>query len=168
MEMFLPLLLLLAVARIGGEVAKRLNQAPLVGEILGGVVLGVALRAVGTQHAEAATLLHSAAVDHIVDLGIFFLILAAGIEMQPREIVRGSATSFAVAVGGMILPFAAGAGFAWLALPDTPLKSVQVMAVGVALYLIGVPSTWVVPVLGWVTSTNMSRARVCGSVSTWS
>ena len=139
--MFLPLLLLLAAARIGGEIAKRLNQAALVGEILGGVILGIGLRALAPSFPAAGDLLANPAVDHIVDLGIFFLILAAGIEMQPREIVRGSAVSFSVAVGGMIVPLAAGAGFAWLALPDSPLKPVQIMVVGVALSISAVPAT---------------------------
>ncbi len=103
MDMFLPLLLLVA-ARIGGEVALRLGQAPLVGEIAGGVVLGIVVAPLTVQVPVLAGIADGAVVDTVVNLGIFFLILSAGIEMEPREIARGSAWSFAVAVGGMAAP----------------------------------------------------------------
>jgi Sodium/hydrogen exchanger family len=46
----------------------------------------------------------------VADFGIFFLLLFAGLEMRPREIAARSMGSLAVALGGVLVPLAAGFG----------------------------------------------------------
>jgi Kef-type K+ transport system membrane component KefB len=104
MELFLQLLVVLVLARVFGEAMIRLRQPALVGEILAGVVLAVVATELSLGSASIATLPASELIENIADIGVFFLVLLAGIEMQPREISRQSGASFAVAVGGMLVP----------------------------------------------------------------
>ena len=43
MDLFFVLLVLLVVTRVFGELAVRANQPSLVGELLGGIILGITL-----------------------------------------------------------------------------------------------------------------------------
>jgi Kef-type K+ transport system membrane component KefB len=73
MPLFTTLLLLLIVARVAGEATERLGQPAMIGEILAGVLLGPSV----------LNLLHiSPELQGIADLGVFLLVLLAG--MAPR------------------------------------------------------------------------------------
>jgi Kef-type K+ transport system membrane component KefB len=75
MEIFVQILVVLVLARLFGEAAERLGQSASVGELL---------------------LQESAVLAHLGTLGIFFLVLMAGIEMQPKEIAETSKAAFLV------------------------------------------------------------------------
>lgn len=83
----------------------------------------------------------SEALEIVAKLGIFFLVLVAGIEMQPKEILESSSTSLAVAAGGMIVPLFGGIALAWAFLPVSDLRPVQALLVGVALSISAIPAT---------------------------
>ncbi|AKQ43205.1 Na+/H+ antiporter [Aurantiacibacter atlanticus] len=136
-EHVLHLVVLLLAARALGEVATRLGQPALVGEIVAGLVL--ALAAAYTDAAFLADLSQSALLDLAAEFGIFFLLLLAGLEIAPGEILRHSARSLAVATGGVVLPLLLGVTLAWLVIPDNPAKIIQSLLVGVALSISAVP-----------------------------
>lgn len=104
--------LLLACARLLGEVAQRFGQPTVVGEILAGIVLGPSLLsgffpAVGhwivPQTPEGGHLLE------VVSLfGAMFLLLITGLETDLRLIRRHSRTALAASAGGIIVPFVTG------------------------------------------------------------
>jgi Kef-type K+ transport system membrane component KefB len=50
----------------------------------------------------------SAPLQFLADLGIFFAMCSAGMEMDPRELVKHIWPSLAVALGGFVLPFVLG------------------------------------------------------------
>ena len=139
METFLPLLLLLAAARLCGQAAAKVGQAPLVGEIFAGMILAVTLAHMVPEASVLGRLADNKSVELVAEFGVFFLVLRAGIEMQPREIARGSGVSLAVATGGMLLPLVAGAALGWAFLPESELKFAQALAIGVALSISAVP-----------------------------
>jgi len=107
LEILYILLVLLAVTRIFGEIAERLGQPALVGELLAGIMLGIL---VGLYHDlfPAFARPHNEAFTALTDLGMFFLMLLAGIEMQPRDLVETSRRAFFVALGGLLVPLASG------------------------------------------------------------
>jgi Kef-type K+ transport system membrane component KefB len=72
---------------------------------------------------------------------MFFLMLFAGIEMQPHKILRYSRGAFMVAVGGLLLPLALGVGLGYMFLPETPLQTAQSLFLGTALAITAVPAT---------------------------
>lgn len=138
MELFLPLFLILVVARLFGEVALRFGQAQLLGEVLAGVAIAVAAPFVVDQVPVLANLGDSEPVHLVSEFGIFFLILLFGIEMRPGELSSASRTSLFVAVGGVVVPLAAGIGLGLAFLPDTPAQAAQALFVGVALSITAV------------------------------
>jgi Kef-type K+ transport system membrane component KefB len=144
MEIFVQILVVLVLARLFGEAAERLGQSASVGELLAGIALALAglyLAPLTPWLSGLAELQESAVLAHLGTLGIFFLVLMAGIEMQPKEIAETSKAAFLVALGGMLVPLAAGCGLGWLILPEGPLKVPQALVIGVAMSITAIPAT---------------------------
>ncbi|MGF1759289.1 cation:proton antiporter [Photobacterium sagamiensis] len=141
MELFFILLVLLVTTRIFGEVAERLGQPALVGELIAGIALGT----VAAQYAELFP--HIAGLDQnpvfntITDLAMFFIMLFAGIELQPNKLIKYSKGAFVVAVCGMILPMTFGMGLGWVFLPASDIFLAQCIFLGTALAITAVPTT---------------------------
>jgi Kef-type K+ transport system membrane component KefB len=138
---FIELLLLLILARGFGEIAERLGQPASVGEIFAGIVLATAALIFGAQIPFLARLAHSEVLYYVANAGIFFLVLLAGIELEPRELTERQAGSLAVAVGGVALPLAGGFALAWLFLPASGHKQVLCLLVGVAVSISSIAAT---------------------------
>ncbi len=139
MTLAVQLLLLLAVARLFGHLAKRLNQPPAFGEMVAGAALALGIGLLATPPAILGTLPQSPDLALVAEVGIFFLLLLAGIEMKPEELLEHSRESFWVALGGAVVPFAFGFGFAWLILPETGYKLAQALIVGTGLSITAIP-----------------------------
>jgi Kef-type K+ transport system membrane component KefB len=126
------ILVLLVVTRVFAELAERVKLPAIVGELVAGVALGFLLR--GSY--DALVLLSSAS---LVSLGMFFLMLLAGIRMEPLEFARTSKSAVLVALGGMIVPVGAGFALGLVVLPESPFKLVQSLFLGTALAITAVP-----------------------------
>ncbi len=140
MDILVHLLALLIIARVVGELAERLGQPASVGEIVSGIMLVSAAAWFGQALPFLEQLIASDALEAAAHIGIFFLLLLAGIEIEPKEIAENSAVSFAVAFGGMIVPLLGGFGLVWLFLPESDLKPVQALLTGVALSISAIPA----------------------------
>ena len=133
------LLVLLIVTRAFGEAAQRLGQPALTGELLSGVVLGL-VAARFTEHLPILAGLADNEVFHAIrDLGIFFLMLLAGIELQPRELAQATRSAMLVALAGMLLPLGLGFALGMLYLPASEYRFAQALFIGVALSVTAVP-----------------------------
>lgn len=139
MEILYIILVLLVTARIFSELAVRVNVPSLVGEIAAGIVLGLIFSEFNGSFPILSDLEHNEIFHAITELGIFFLMLYAGLELRPRELGESSKSSLWVAVGGMILPLILGIGLGWFAYESSPLKSGQMLFTGVALAITAVP-----------------------------
>ena len=73
MEILYILLVLLLATRLGGEVAERLGQPTLVGELLAGILLGVVATQFSGRFPILSDLGENEVFHGITDLGIFFL-----------------------------------------------------------------------------------------------
>ena len=103
MSLLTSLLLLIVVARLLGQVALRLRQPALVGELLAGVVLGPAILDVVAP---------SAALSGIAELAVFLVVLSAGLEMNFRDLwgVIAQRRGLLISLLGFGLPFVSGLG----------------------------------------------------------
>ena len=123
------------------ELAERVSLPAILGELVAGVALGIAM----TQFAESMPILWSAtqsgAFGAMVDLGMFFLMLLAGIFMEPIEFAKASKSAVLIAVGGMIIPVVAGVLLGLVVIPDSPFRLVQSLFLGTALAVTAVPVT---------------------------
>ncbi len=141
MDLFYVLLVLLVVTRAFGEVAERLRQPSLVGELIAGIALGGVVASFPGTFPDLSGLAHNDVFVTITDLGMFFLMLFAGLEMQPSKVFARSAAAGVVAIGGMVVPMLLGVGLGWIFLPDSPLRVAQCLFLGTALAITAVPAT---------------------------
>lgn len=139
MELLYILLILLTVSRLFAEAAERLRLPPLVGELVAGLALGLLARGNAEALPVLATLPDDRVFRAITDLSIFFLMLLAGTELHPRSLLGASRTALAAALGGMLVPLAAGFALGWYVLPDSELKVAQALFVATALAITAVP-----------------------------
>jgi Na+:H+ antiporter len=99
-QLFAMLAIMLSVAKLGGALAKRIGQPAVLGELIAGVVVGQSgLNLVSTSHET---------IHMFSELGVFILLLAIGLETNLPMLLRVGATSAAVAVVGVVLPFGLG------------------------------------------------------------
>lgn len=92
----LELGLILATARLFGELAERLRQPTVVGELLAGVALGPSVL---NWVAPSETL------QTLAEVGVILLLFEAGIGTDFRRLARTGRKSAVVAIGGFVLPF---------------------------------------------------------------
>jgi Kef-type K+ transport system membrane component KefB len=121
----LGLAVVLAAAIVAGEVALRLRQSQVVGEILAGVVLGN-LAAFGVPYAEFLAperFLEVEALGVLAELGILVLIFSVGVEATVGQMRRTGVSALLVALLGVAVPLGLGAGTSWAFLPAAPTQS---------------------------------------------
>lgn len=98
-EILFQLFVLLLAAKLGDELFKRLGQPALVGEILGGVLVGPGL--LGWYQITPETSLFA-------EIGAVLLLFEVGVQTRIGEVARVGGTAVAVAVLGVALPFIGG------------------------------------------------------------
>ena len=97
---FVNLLLLLVLARALGELFERFKQPAMIGEILAGVILGPSV----------LNFIHRTEdLKVISDLGVFLLVILAGLEIQFDDILKSlRGRSFVISVLAFFLPIISG------------------------------------------------------------
>ncbi|MEK6190972.1 MAG: cation:proton antiporter [Chloroflexota bacterium] len=123
------LFVLLAAAKVGDEIFKRLGQPTLVGEILAGVIVGPAL--LGWYSITPETELFA-------QIGAVLLLFEVGVHTRVGDLVRVGGTAFTVAVLGVILPFLGG--FAVASALDLPLEGRVFLAAALTATSVGITS----------------------------
>ncbi len=98
-EVLFQLFVLLLATKLGDELFKRIGQPALVGEILGGVLVGPAV--LGWYQITAETSLFA-------QIGAVLLLFQVGIRTRIGEVARVGGTALAVALLGVALPFVGG------------------------------------------------------------
>lgn len=139
MEVLIVLLVLLVVTKIGADCAVRVGQPALVGELVGGVLLGVAIKLMPSAAGMIGEINSDKAFEAILDLAVFFLMLVAGLEMRPKDLAGATGKAMPVAIAGMLVPLALGVGLGWWWLPESDWKAAQSLFLGVALAITAVP-----------------------------
>ncbi|MBI5631323.1 MAG: cation:proton antiporter [Elusimicrobia bacterium] len=94
------LTVILLSAKIFGEVAERLGQPPVLGELLGGVVLGFGLFNFFHPEDPALTLM--------AEFGVILLLFETGINSDLSQLLKAGPASLAVACVGVVAPFVLG------------------------------------------------------------
>lgn len=108
----LALAVILAAAKLFGHLATRLGQPSVLGELIVGVILGN-LRLIGFPVLDSWA--SNATLDTLAQLGVLILLFQVGLESTVRDMVKVGGVATAVAVLGVITPFALGWGVgAWL------------------------------------------------------
>lgn len=100
-EQFLLLLaVILVAAKVLGELAERIGQPAVVGELLAGVLLGPSV--IGLVDPTLPSL-------HLLaEIGVVLLLFGIGLETDLKRLLSVGGAAFTVAVVGVVLPFALG------------------------------------------------------------
>ena len=110
------LAIVLVAAKLGGDLAVRLRQPPVLGELIAGVLLGN-LTLIGLDWFERIE--SDPSIEFLSRLGVLVLLFEVGLESTVRQMMRVGLSSLLVAIVGVLVPF--GLGWlvgAWL-LPDS-------------------------------------------------
>jgi Kef-type K+ transport system membrane component KefB len=113
-SLVLALAAILAGAKLGGDVAVRLGQPAVLGELVVGVLLGnLDLAGFGWFRSLTA----DSSINMLAQLGVLLLLFEVGLESTVREMLKVGAVALLVAVLGVVTPFALGWGVGALLLP---------------------------------------------------
>ncbi len=128
----LTLVTIYLAAKIGGELCARINLPPVLGELVGGVIVGVSalhivmfpesgdesgsliiqfLQTTAGLPADAvATVFESESevISVLSELGVIILLFEIGLESDLKELIRVGPQAAVVAIVGVVAPFAAG------------------------------------------------------------
>ncbi|MGC2562483.1 MAG: cation:proton antiporter [Nitrososphaeraceae archaeon] len=108
LHVVISLCLLLFAAKIFAEVFARLKLPIVLGELVGGIIVGpFALGGLLLFNGEPLVVLDET-LKHIGEISAIVILFIAGLEITPREFLRGGAASFVVGSLGVIVPFFVG------------------------------------------------------------
>lgn len=99
-QFLLALIAIFAAAKLFGEIAERFGQPAVLGEMVGGIVIGVS----GLHLVDA----HSPIIHVLSEFGVLLLLFLIGLETDIRRLLAVGHASVTVAVTGVLLPFAGG------------------------------------------------------------
>jgi Kef-type K+ transport system membrane component KefB len=101
--------ILLFAAKLMAELFLRLKLPIVLGELIAGMVIGPFALGAYIVGSEGVPLLHiNNEIKVLGEIGAIVILFMAGLEMTPKEFLKGGKASFTVGTLGVIVPFAAG------------------------------------------------------------
>ena len=97
---FTDLLILMVVIWTAGKIFRNLNLPVIFGELIGGIIVGPTL--LNLVHVD------SELIKVVAEFGIFFLMLHAGLQSDPDELLQAGKKSVLIAIAGAFFPFLGG------------------------------------------------------------
>jgi Kef-type K+ transport system membrane component KefB len=144
----LQIAMMLAVALVFGQIARRMGFPSLLGELIGGVILGPTVFGAFFKPAYETVFLSSApaslAREAIIKAGMLFFLFVAGLEIDLGHLKKRGLAAAWTSFLGIILPFSAGVAlvFVWPSLLEGHYqgnKLVAALFLGTALSITALP-----------------------------
>jgi Kef-type K+ transport system membrane component KefB len=114
-NILIALVVILVVAKLGGDAAARIGQPAVLGELVAGVILGN-FALVGLHWFEPIKHYHT--IEIFAEIGVILLLFEVGLESNLGEMMKVGISSFMVALFGVIAPFFLGWGVGAWFYPD--------------------------------------------------
>jgi Kef-type K+ transport system membrane component KefB len=115
--LLIQICIMLVVARGFGELFKRFKQPSVVGEIIGGVLLGPSVfKNISPQLFQDLFYSHPNAtmsMDGIYSIALVMLLFISGMEIDLPLIWKNGRSAFLISLIGMVIPLAIGFGTGW-------------------------------------------------------
>lgn len=120
----LELALLLGVARLLGEMFRKIGQPAVIGELLAGLLLGPSALGVVAPNLQKMLFPPDAFQQGLLSavslLGVFSLLVVTGFEIDLKLISSKRNMAITISLGGIIVPFICGSSLGWV-LPESCL-----------------------------------------------
>jgi Kef-type K+ transport system membrane component KefB len=154
------LAIIIGAARVSGWLFGKVGQPPVVGEILAGVILGPSF--LGRLYPEAiATMLTpktSAVLSAMAQVGLVLLMLLIGLEFPFERLKQAARASTAVAVAGIVVPFASSYALAGWLYRIAPAAAPEL---AYRLFFATAVSITAIPIMGRILiHTRLTRTRM--------
>jgi Kef-type K+ transport system membrane component KefB len=104
-QLLLELFAIFVSAKVVGEMFERFHLPSVLGEILAGVALGP----YALNWIQPTDFIYS-----VAELGAIFVLFSAGLETNPRDLIRVGNKALQVAGAGVVLPFVLGFLYMWI------------------------------------------------------
>lgn len=105
-QLLLSLVIIYIAAKIGSELAMRMGQPPVLGELVGGIVIGTTGFKLIDPSAEILVLL--------AELGVLILLFEVGLETKLSDLTKVGKQALMVAFIGVVAPILMGLGIGQL------------------------------------------------------
>jgi Kef-type K+ transport system membrane component KefB len=112
-------------AKVGGDLASRCNQPPVLGQLLAGLLLGILARPFEGSELQTA----GSEVGQLANLGVVLLMFLAGLETDWDQLLATGRAAFVAASLGVVVPLIGG----YLLAVFFGLAPIQALFVGVIL-----------------------------------
>ena len=106
-RLLLDLLIVLGAAVVGGELAERIGTPAVLGEIIGGIIIGPSVLGWVELTGDRGV-----SIGVLAEVGVLLLLFLVGMEMDLIDLRRVGGVATSVAVIGVVIPFATGFGVA--------------------------------------------------------
>jgi len=164
-HVLLALTAVLITGRALGLVFRFLGQPPVIGEVVGGILLGPSL--LGRVWPEAAAFILPASVaphlGMIAQLGVILYMFLVGLELNPELLRERAHSTVAISHASIILPFVSGAALALYLYPR--LSSSAVPFTSFALFMGVAMSITAFPVLARILTDRGIQKTQLGIVA---
>lgn len=117
MNLLIQLGIMLIAGRIVAELARKLKQPVVVGELLAGILLGpTVLGMISPEYFDVLFPMGSSSVvlDGFVQVAVVMLLFIAGIEVDLHIVIQQGRQAMFTSVLGLVIPFLLGFGFPYL------------------------------------------------------
>lgn len=117
LHVLLALATVIVTARAVGSIFKLLKQPPVIGEVIGGILLGPSFLGKFAPEWYAFVLPPSAApfLGVIAQLGVIFYMFVVGLELDLKVLRKSGHATLAISHASILVPFLLGAGLAlWI------------------------------------------------------
>lgn len=127
LHVLLAMAVIIAVARILGNVFRRLNQPPVIGEVVAGILLGPSLLGAIAPGLSGHLLPPAVApiLGIIAQVGVILYMFIVGVELDTRQLRHRTHASVAISHASIIAPFLLGSLLALFLYPGLATSDVH-------------------------------------------
>jgi Kef-type K+ transport system membrane component KefB len=145
LSVLLALTAIMVTTRLMGALFRKFNQPPVIGEVIGGIMLGPSLLGRFAPEVQGLLLPGEAVpiLGIIAQIGVLLYMFLVGLELDLQTLRGRAAATIAISTAGIIVPFAMGAVLAWMifagyATPGVTLLSFALF-IGVSMSITAFP-----------------------------
>jgi Kef-type K+ transport system membrane component KefB len=164
-HLLLALAAVVVVGRLLGQLFRFVGQPPVIGEVVGGIVLGPSL--LGYLFPAAYLFILPPAIasslNVFAQLGIVIYMFLVGLELNPEFLRSRIRSTIAISHASIVLPFGLGAGLAWYIYPRFSANGVPFTSF--ALFLGLAMSITAFPVLARILSDSGLNRTELGTIA---